>query len=86
MNLSFLGELSASLNHLLEAEEELQEEIHQDDFADSNKRLLDHMFKASPIKKYKCYSCEQPDCKEGPPCYDALQVIPWYMYDYSIIK
>lgn len=70
----FLGEFSASLSHLLETEEDLQEEINQDDFVETNKMLLGHMFKASPPKKYKCYSCEQPDCKEGPPCFDALQV------------
>lgn len=27
-----------------------------------------------PVRKFKCLTCEPPDCTEGPPCSGALQV------------
>ncbi|XP_054274083.1 activin receptor type-1 [Macrosteles quadrilineatus] len=71
-------DLGLPQNHLIENEADSPEENLQDDTGDIDLRnkLHDQMIKAYskiPVKKYKCYSCEPPDCREGPPCYNALQ-------------
>lgn len=34
----------------------------------------------SPVRKFKCLSCEPPYCTEGPPCSGALQVYEYFSY------
>lgn len=75
-----IGDLSGlPLNHLMENEGESPEDDQPDDPGDValNVNLYDHMIKAFnkiPVKKYTCYSCDPPDCRELPPCTNALQV------------
>lgn len=75
------SKLGLPLNHFIESienERDSPEEKEFEDGASMKQNLYDHMVKViakAPItKKYTCYTCEPPDCRQGPPCSNAVQV------------
>lgn len=75
------SKLGLPLNHFMESIENERDSLEEKEFEDGasmKQNLYDHMVKViakAPItKKYTCYTCEPPDCRQGPPCSNAVQV------------
>lgn len=90
LNLLDLSSLKEGDHNILglEEDEEDSSELQQDaadrqtDF--ETEKLQEQLFKAhlrGPVKKYTCHSCEPPDCTEGPPCINAIQVSEQLEFD-----